>query len=85
MCWPCARVLQASGAWNIDESRFAIETLPPHVYLAATYYQKWFLRNEKLCLARGLVTADELEKGHAQGTGRKLKGQVAADEEIAER
>lgn len=75
-----SRVLQAAGAWNIDESRDAIERLPPHVYLAASYYQKWYLRNERLCLARGLVTREELEAGRASSPGKPLpNGVVGVD------
>ena len=34
---------------NIDMSRFAQETLPPHVYLAASYYQSWVLGDGEAC------------------------------------
>ena len=37
------RAMGATGIWNIDMSRHSREVLPPHIYLAATYYQKWFL------------------------------------------
>ena len=37
------RAMGATGIWNIDMSRHARELLAPPVYLAATYYQKWFL------------------------------------------
>jgi nitrile hydratase subunit beta len=37
------RALGATGAWNIDMSRHSREVLPPHIYLSASYYQKWFL------------------------------------------
>lgn len=68
-----ARALGAAGAWNIDVGRFGIERLPPHIYLGATYYQKWHLRNEKLAVERGLISAEELVAGHANGPGKKLK------------
>ncbi len=67
-----SRALGAAGAWNIDVGRHGIERLPPHVYLAASYYQKWHLRNEKLCLELGLAAADELASGHAKGSARPL-------------
>lgn len=66
------RALGAAGAWNIDVGRHGIERLPPHVYLAATYYQKWLLRDEKLCLELGLVTPEELAAGHAKGPAKPL-------------
>ena len=37
------RAMGAQGAFNIDMSRFYREQLPPHVYLASSYYKKWFL------------------------------------------
>jgi nitrile hydratase len=60
-----ARAMGHAGAWHIDDSRYAQETLPPPVYLAVSYYQRWALAMEKNLLARGLVTADEMAAGHA--------------------
>ena len=34
------RAMGAAGAFNIDASRFYREALPPHVYLASSYYKK---------------------------------------------
>lgn len=79
-----SRALGASHAWNIDVGRFGIERLPPHVYLAATYYQKWQLRNEKLAVERGLVTAEELRNGHAEGPGRPLPRPALKPDAIAQ-
>lgn len=77
------RVMQATGEWNIDVGRWWIETLPPAEYLASSYYRKWFVRLERLCLARGLVTREEVAKGHAEGPGRKLRRVVPASEAAA--
>lgn len=76
------RALGAAGAWNIDVGRYGIERLPPHIYLAATYYQKWFLRNEKLCLEQGLVTPEELAAGRAKSPGKSLSGKVVTPDDI---
>jgi len=67
------RVMGSAGEWNIDIGRYWIETLPPAVYLSSSYYRKWFLRLERLCLARGLVSEAELASGHSKGPGRPLK------------
>ena len=48
----------ATGAWNIDMSRSARETLPH--YAALSYYQVWLAALQKLLAERGLVRADEL-------------------------
>ena len=36
------------GKWNIDQSRFAREQMPPAEYLATTYYEHWLFGLEKL-------------------------------------
>lgn len=59
------RALRALGTWKIDVDRYGIESLPPHVYLASSYYQRRFLRTVRLLAERGLVGADEMEAGHA--------------------
>jgi nitrile hydratase subunit beta len=67
------RVMGASGVWNIDMGRHGIELLPPHVYLAASYYEKWFLRLERMLIQHGLVDADEIAAGHVLRPGKTLK------------
>lgn len=67
------RVMGGSGEWNIDMARYGIEVLPPHIYLASSYYQKWFLRLERMLLQHGLVDADEIAAGHALRPGKPLK------------
>ena len=53
----------ATGAWNIDQSRAARETLPDYPRLS--YYQVWLAALEKLLAERGLARADELAAGRA--------------------
>ena len=48
----------ATGAWNIDMSRAARETLPD--YGSSSYYRIWIVALEKLLAERGMVHADEL-------------------------
>ncbi len=66
------RAMGDAGAWNIDMSRFAQERLPPQVYLAASYYQRWALAMESNVVERGFVGADELAAGHALRPGKPL-------------
>ena len=49
------RAMGATGVWNIDMGRHTREKLPPHIYLQATYYQKWFLGLQQMLLERGLI------------------------------
>jgi nitrile hydratase subunit beta len=67
------RAMGAAGVWNIDIGRFSREMLPAHVYLASSYYRKWFLGLEQMLLERGLIDADEVAAGHALRPGKPLK------------
>jgi nitrile hydratase beta subunit len=58
----------AMGAWrkwNIDASRHGIEQLPPADYLRMSYYEKWLVRLLGLLVTHGLITAEEMQTGHA--------------------
>src|ERR1700686_857173 len=67
------RAMGAAGAFNIDMSRFYRESLPPHVYLASSYYKKWFLGLEELLIDRGYIAAAEIAAGHAMEPAKPLK------------
>jgi nitrile hydratase len=67
------RITGPLGAWNIDVGRYGIEVLPPHVYLASSYYKKWFLRLENMLVEKGWVGADELEAGRSLRPGKELR------------
>jgi nitrile hydratase subunit beta len=59
------RAIGANGGLNIDTQRFSRESLPPALYLASSYYRKWFLALERSMIARGMVGADEIESGRS--------------------
>jgi len=67
------RAMGAAGAFNIDASRFYREALPPHVYLASSYYKKWFLGLEDMLVARGFIGKAEIAKGRALEPAKTLK------------
>jgi nitrile hydratase subunit beta len=67
------RAMGAAGAFNIDTSRFYREILPPHIYLASSYYRKWLLGLEDNLIAKGFVTTSELAAGHAKEPAKPLK------------
>jgi nitrile hydratase beta subunit len=57
----------AMGAWrrwNLDMTRSAREQMPPAEYLATTYYEHWLFGLERLLVAHGFVTADEIARTH---------------------
>jgi nitrile hydratase len=60
----------ATGAWNIDQSRSARETLPDYARL--TYYRIWLAGIERLMAERGLVADDELAAGRMLHPPRPL-------------
>jgi len=68
----------ATGAWNIDMSRAARETLP--AYARLTYYEIWFEALVKLLAERGLVGADELAAGCALHPAAPLPRVLAAND-----
>ena len=67
----------ATGAWNIDQSRAARETLPD--YLRLSYYQIWLAGLQRLLAERGLVQADELAAGHVLHPAKILPRKLQAD------
>jgi len=69
----------ATGSWNLDQGRFARESLPPAQYLASTYYRIWFEALVKLMLERGQVTEAELDDGQLRTAPRPLARVLKAD------
>ena len=59
------RALGYLGIWNIDISRHSRERLPPQIYTSSSYYKKWLLGMQDLCIQYGLVGKDELAAGHS--------------------
>jgi nitrile hydratase subunit beta len=54
------------GLFNMDEYRHAIERMDPRHYLTASYYERSLTSLLTLCVEKGVVTRDELER-RAQG------------------
>src|SRR5216683_5665177 len=53
--------------YHLDEFRHAIERMPPGEYLRSSYYEKWLHAVQTVLLEKGVVTKEELAKGHALG------------------
>ena len=51
-----------SGVFNMDEYRHAIERMDPRHYLTASYYERSLTSLATLCVEKGLVTREELER-----------------------
>jgi nitrile hydratase beta subunit len=69
----------AFGAWTIDESRHARESLSPATYLSASYYEIWTRGLETLLKRHGFVSAAELAAGQMLEKGREPKRILTAD------
>jgi nitrile hydratase len=50
------------GVFNMDEYRHAIERMDPRHYLTASYYERSLTSLATLCVEKGLVTREELER-----------------------
>ena len=61
------------GVWKPGVIRGSVESLPPAIYLDASYYRRWELGLEQRLIASGMVTAEELAEGRATQAGPPLK------------
>ena len=48
--------------YNMDEYRHAIERMEPRHYLSASYYERTLTSLATLCVEKGILTRDELER-----------------------
>jgi len=68
-----------TGAWNLDQSRAARESLPPVEYLAGSYYRIWLAGLAKLMAERALVTTEELRDGRMRAPPGSVPAVLGAD------
>ena len=64
------------GIFNMDEYRHAIERMDPRHYLTASYYERSLTGLATLCVEKGVVTREELER--RAGGGFPLSAPSAA-------
>ena len=50
------------GIFNMDEYRHAIERMEPRHYLSASYYERSLTSLATLCVEKGIMTREELER-----------------------
>jgi nitrile hydratase len=55
----------SAGLFPVDQIRFVTESIPPHRYLASSYFERWVETVERLLVDRGIVTEQELASGRA--------------------
>ena len=77
--WAMNRAMGPWRKWNIDASRFSIESLPPAEYLRASYWERWFASLVQRLISSGLVTADEVAAGAAAAGAPKATPAMTVD------
>ncbi len=73
-----ALAMGASGAWNLDQSRAARESLDSVFYLSAGYYRIWLAALIELMQQRELISEAELQAGRALLPAKSLPRVVQA-------
>ncbi|MFO1323938.1 MAG: nitrile hydratase subunit beta [Burkholderiales bacterium] len=68
-----------TGAWTLDQTRAARESLPPAHYLASSYYRIWLDGLDRMLRERGLATPDELADGRLRARPLPLPRVLTAD------
>lgn len=63
----------AMGAWTLDESRHARESLHPADYYSSSYYEIWIKALETLLVRHGFVDRAELRDAAVRGPGATPK------------
>jgi nitrile hydratase len=48
------------GVYNLDEFRDAVERIPPGKFLAASYYERWFIAISTLLVEKGVAGVEEI-------------------------
>ncbi len=56
----------AMGAWSIDASRYARESLPRSDYTKFSYYEKWLGGLTNLLFRKGLINKNEIQSGSGE-------------------
>jgi nitrile hydratase len=74
------RAMGYTRLWTIDGGRASLESLPPMTYLAASYYERWFLGLERRVVTHGLIGEDELAAGRSLRPGIRLNRKMSADD-----
>src|SRR3954452_8759767 len=65
------RAMRSWRKWNLDGSRYSIESIAPADYLRMSYYERWFVSLVELIVKHGLATREEIATGKAApGTGK---------------
>ncbi len=79
-CFATTLAMGATGQWNIDQSRFARESMRPGRYLETSYYEHWLHGLEVLLREHGLATAEEMASGKLAAPPKPVARVLKADD-----
>lgn len=79
-CFALTLAMGFTSQWNIDQSRFARESMTPGRYLETSYYEHWLHGLDVLLRERGLVEPDELATGVAKAAPKPLTRILKAED-----
>lgn len=54
-------VLGRNGVMNVDELRRGIESMQPHEYKRASYYERWLYSTETILAEKAVLSPGELD------------------------
>ena len=74
--------LGACGLWNIDQSRFARESMQPADYMKSSYYEIWLYGITSLLKEHNMINEVELKTGHASLPPVTIKRKLLLDDVI---
>ncbi|MCJ2042599.1 nitrile hydratase subunit beta [Methylobacterium sp. J-059] len=74
-----AMAMGFTGAWTLDGSRAARESMPPADYLRASYYAIWLDALERQLAAHGLARPEEIARGVADPDPAPVARVLTAD------
>jgi len=75
--------LGACGQWNIDQGRYARESMQPADYMKSSYYQVWLYGITSLLKERNMINEEELASGIASLPAIPIKKTLQAKEVMA--
>lgn len=82
-CFALTLAMGFTGQWNIDQSRYARESMRPGRYLETTYYEHWLHGLEVLLAERGLASPAEMAAGAQQEPAKPVARILEADDVAA--
>lgn len=82
-CFGITLAMGFTGQWNIDQARFARESMAPGRYLETSYYEHWLHGLEVLLKDRDLMTEADIRAAKLVDPPKQVARTLAADDVAA--